>query len=99
MLPICVLSASPFYCDFRTFICFYLLQAISFSNLYAPEHLIINVKDAEQWEELVENAGRHIFVISFGVVTLFFMQMLPLGTSISNSRSEYLVSISQGQFS
>jgi hypothetical protein len=75
------------------------LQAISFSNLYAPEHLIINVKDAEQWEELVENAGRHIFVISFGVVTLFFMQMLPLGTSISNSRSEYLVSISQGQFS
>ncbi|KAJ1293320.1 hypothetical protein BS78_01G058900 [Paspalum vaginatum] len=32
-------------------------EAISFSNLYAPEHLIINVKDAEQWEELVENAG------------------------------------------
>jgi len=39
------------------------LQAISFSNLYAPEHLIINVKDAEQWEELVENAGRYIFII------------------------------------
>ncbi|OEL23449.1 Histidinol dehydrogenase, chloroplastic [Dichanthelium oligosanthes] len=34
-----------------------LSQAISFSNLYAPEHLIINVKDAEQWEEFVENAG------------------------------------------
>jgi hypothetical protein len=36
-------------------------QAISFSNMYAPEHLIINVKDAEQWEELIENAGRHGF--------------------------------------
>jgi histidinol dehydrogenase len=29
--------------------------------MYAPEHLIINVKDAEQWEELIENAGRHGF--------------------------------------
>uniref|UniRef100_A0A0A9GB21 histidinol dehydrogenase n=1 Tax=Arundo donax TaxID=35708 RepID=A0A0A9GB21_ARUDO len=34
-----------------------MVEAIAFSNLYAPEHLIINVKDAEQWEELVENAG------------------------------------------
>ncbi|XP_066366387.1 histidinol dehydrogenase, chloroplastic-like isoform X2 [Miscanthus floridulus] len=34
-----------------------MVEALSFSNLYAPEHLIINVKDAEQWEELVENAG------------------------------------------
>ncbi|PAN16262.1 hypothetical protein PAHAL_3G049000 [Panicum hallii] len=34
-----------------------MVEAISFSNLYAPEHLIINVKDAEQWEELIENAG------------------------------------------
>ncbi|GAB4836515.1 Histidinol dehydrogenase, chloroplastic [Ancistrocladus abbreviatus] len=34
-----------------------LVEAISFSNLYAPEHLIINVKDAEKWESLVENAG------------------------------------------
>ncbi|CAL4936314.1 unnamed protein product [Urochloa decumbens] len=34
-----------------------MVEAISFSNLYAPEHLIINVKDAEQWEGLVENAG------------------------------------------
>lgn len=32
-------------------------QAISFSNLYAPEHLIINVKDAEKWENFIENAG------------------------------------------
>ncbi|CAL9778548.1 unnamed protein product [Musa acuminata subsp. burmannicoides] len=32
-------------------------KAISFSNLYAPEHLIINVKDAERWEGLIENAG------------------------------------------
>lgn len=108
MLPICVLSASPIYFDLSAFqfcwrfprnfdICFCFLQAISFSNLYAPEHLIINVKDAEQWEELIENAGRHIFIISFGVLTLI-LQMLPLCTSISNSRSEYLVSIFQGQF-
>lgn len=34
-----------------------IVEAISFSNLYAPEHLIINVKDAEKWEGLVENAG------------------------------------------
>ncbi|XP_031473162.1 histidinol dehydrogenase, chloroplastic [Nymphaea colorata] len=32
-------------------------EAMSFANLYAPEHLIINVKDAEKWEGLVENAG------------------------------------------
>ncbi|CAA7399238.1 unnamed protein product [Spirodela intermedia] len=34
-----------------------MLEAISFSNLYAPEHLIINVADADKWEEYVENAG------------------------------------------
>ncbi|KAI3930026.1 hypothetical protein MKW92_032481 [Papaver armeniacum] len=34
-----------------------LSQAVSFSNLYAPEHLIMNVKDAENWEEFIENAG------------------------------------------
>ncbi|XP_073041662.1 histidinol dehydrogenase, chloroplastic isoform X1 [Primulina eburnea] len=34
-----------------------MVEAIGFSNLYAPEHLIINVKDAEKWESLVENAG------------------------------------------
>ncbi|CAO2835310.1 unnamed protein product [Amaranthus hypochondriacus] len=34
-----------------------MVEAISFSNLYAPEHLIINVKDAEKWESLIENAG------------------------------------------
>ncbi|XP_057476106.1 histidinol dehydrogenase, chloroplastic-like isoform X2 [Actinidia eriantha] len=32
-------------------------EAISFSNLYAPEHLIVNVKDAEKWESFIENAG------------------------------------------
>ncbi|XP_048141540.1 histidinol dehydrogenase, chloroplastic-like isoform X7 [Rhodamnia argentea] len=32
-------------------------EAVSFSNLYAPEHLIINVKDAEKWESFIENAG------------------------------------------
>jgi len=34
-----------------------IVEAISFSNLYAPEHLIINVENAEKWEGLVENAG------------------------------------------
>ncbi|KAL8162428.1 hypothetical protein V2J09_013917 [Rumex salicifolius] len=34
-----------------------MIEAISFSNLYAPEHLIINVKDAEKWESYIENAG------------------------------------------
>ncbi|KAA8537069.1 hypothetical protein F0562_029547 [Nyssa sinensis] len=34
-----------------------MFEAISFSNLYAPEHLIINVKDAEKWESFIENAG------------------------------------------
>ncbi|KAJ8758766.1 hypothetical protein K2173_000487 [Erythroxylum novogranatense] len=34
-----------------------MVEAISFSNLYAPEHLIINVEDAEKWESFVENAG------------------------------------------
>ncbi|KAF7016396.1 hypothetical protein CFC21_030016 [Triticum aestivum] len=38
-----------------------MVEALSFSNMYAPEHLIINVKDAEQWEELIENAGRHSY--------------------------------------
>ncbi|KAG2534746.1 hypothetical protein PVAP13_9NG080700 [Panicum virgatum] len=39
-----------------------MIEAISFSNVYAPEHLIINVKDAEQWEEFIENAGRFSFL-------------------------------------
>ncbi|XP_072953363.1 histidinol dehydrogenase, chloroplastic isoform X2 [Typha angustifolia] len=34
-----------------------MVEAISFSNLYAPEHLIVNVKDAERWEGFIENAG------------------------------------------
>ncbi|KAI8546070.1 hypothetical protein RHMOL_Rhmol07G0087600 [Rhododendron molle] len=34
-----------------------MVEAISFSNLYAPEHLIINVQDAEKWEGFIENAG------------------------------------------
>ncbi|XP_039002414.1 histidinol dehydrogenase, chloroplastic [Hibiscus syriacus] len=34
-----------------------MVEAITFSNLYAPEHLIMNVKDAEKWEGFVENAG------------------------------------------
>ncbi|TKY59607.1 Histidinol dehydrogenase [Spatholobus suberectus] len=34
-----------------------MLESINFSNLYAPEHLIVNVKDAEKWEGCIENAG------------------------------------------
>ncbi|KAL5977103.1 Histidinol dehydrogenase, chloroplastic [Asimina triloba] len=34
-----------------------MFEAISFSNTYAPEHLIVNVKDAEKWEGFIENAG------------------------------------------
>ncbi|KAJ4980450.1 hypothetical protein NE237_031287 [Protea cynaroides] len=33
-----------------------MVEVISFSNLYAPEHLIINVKDAEKWEGFIQNA-------------------------------------------
>ncbi|MCO5573840.1 hypothetical protein L7F22_027615 [Adiantum nelumboides] len=32
-------------------------EACAFSNLYAPEHLIINIDDAEQWLSHIENAG------------------------------------------
>ncbi|WP_340106018.1 histidinol dehydrogenase [Rhodohalobacter sp. 8-1] len=32
-------------------------QAMDFSNRYAPEHLIINTKDAEQLSDSVDNAG------------------------------------------
>ena len=31
--------------------------AASFSNMYAPEHLIVNVEDAESWLPLLDNAG------------------------------------------
>ncbi|XP_062096834.1 histidinol dehydrogenase, chloroplastic isoform X2 [Humulus lupulus] len=34
-----------------------MVEAVSFSNLYAPEHLIVNVQDAEKWEGFIENAG------------------------------------------
>ncbi|KAK9062975.1 hypothetical protein SSX86_016845 [Deinandra increscens subsp. villosa] len=34
-----------------------MVEAVTFSNLYAPEHLIINVEDAEKWESFIENAG------------------------------------------
>lgn len=32
-------------------------QAFKFSNQYAPEHLIVNVKDAEQYTDKIMNAG------------------------------------------
>merc|ERR1711976_886817 len=31
--------------------------ALEFSNMYAPEHLIINTGDAEDWVDGVESAG------------------------------------------
>ncbi|XP_024398102.1 histidinol dehydrogenase, chloroplastic isoform X2 [Physcomitrium patens] len=32
-------------------------EACEFSNMYAPEHLIVNVEDAEQWLNSLDNAG------------------------------------------
>lgn len=32
-------------------------EAARISNAYAPEHLIINVEDAEAWLPLLDNAG------------------------------------------
>ena len=32
-------------------------EAMEFSNLYSPEHLVIQTDDAEDYVELVENAG------------------------------------------
>lgn len=32
-------------------------EAIAFSNMYAPEHLIVNVEDAEDWLPHLDNAG------------------------------------------
>lgn len=31
--------------------------ALSFSNMYAPEHLIINCENAEEWVDGVDSAG------------------------------------------
>ena len=36
-------------------------EAVAFSNMYAPEHLIINTEDAEEWLPLITHAGS-IFV-------------------------------------
>lgn len=32
-------------------------QAFEFSNYYAPEHLIVQCDEAEQWEDYIQNAG------------------------------------------
>ena len=32
-------------------------EACEFSNMYAPEHLIVNVEDAESWLDQLDNAG------------------------------------------
>jgi hypothetical protein len=42
--------------------------------LYAPEHLIINVKEAEKWESFIENAGmvfQCYIVFLFSFVAIF----------------------------
>jgi hypothetical protein len=51
--------------------------------MYAPEHLIINVKDAEKWESFIENAGKIVWIFLVGV---FFMSTFrnPLEDSILN---------------
>jgi hypothetical protein len=51
--------------------------------MYAPEHLIINVKDAEKWESFIENAGKIVWIFLLGV---FFMSAFcnPLEDSILN---------------
>ncbi|KDO80301.1 hypothetical protein CISIN_1g046320mg, partial [Citrus sinensis] len=38
-----------------------IMRAITFSNLYAPEHLIVSAKDTEKWESIIENAGSMLF--------------------------------------
>ena len=38
--------------------------ACDFSNRYAPEHLIVNVENAESWLSQLDNAGS-IFMISW----------------------------------
>lgn len=32
-------------------------EAVAFSNRYAPEHLIVNATDAEEWLPALDNAG------------------------------------------
>lgn len=36
-------------------------QAFDFSNQYAPEHLIVQCEDAEQWQDRIHNAGSVFF--------------------------------------
>tara|TARA_R110000868_G_scaffold383578_6_gene650635 strand:+ start:12270 stop:13556 length:1287 start_codon:yes stop_codon:yes gene_type:complete len=36
-------------------------EAFDFSNIYAPEHLIVNVQNAESWEAKILNAGSVFF--------------------------------------
>lgn len=35
------------------------MQACAFSNLYAPEHLIVNVEEPESWLDSIDNAGEN----------------------------------------
>lgn len=38
---------------------------MAFSNRYAPEHLIVNVADAESWLEQLDNAGSVFLGVTF----------------------------------
>jgi len=41
-----------------------LIQAVNFSNMYAPEHLILNIKNAEKYRNEIHNAGS-VFIGGF----------------------------------
>lgn len=50
-------------------------QAMEFSNGYAPEHLILNVKDAESLVEKVFNAGS-VFVGAYSPERYFILVLI-----------------------
>lgn len=52
-------------------------EAIAFSNAYAPEHLILQTRNAEELAEKVINAGSVLLVITHRKV-LEIMQVAPI---------------------
>lgn len=47
-------------------------EALQFSNAYAPEHLILHLRDASAWVEHVKNAGS-VFVGPYSPERFFFV--------------------------
>lgn len=47
-------------------------EALQFSNAYAPEHLILHLRDASAWVDRVKNAGS-VFVGPYSPERLFFV--------------------------